>query len=267
MFLLGGLLILAQGSAIAPRFAPLIFEHLIDLKPDGTFRLNLDFFDYCTGLTMTNGWFDELFGGPPRKPEELLTQREMDLAASIQVVTEEVVLRLSRSIARSTGLKKLCLAGGVALNCVANGKVLRDRQFEDIWVQPAAGDAGGALGAALIAYHLYQGQPRKLPGNGTDLMKGAYLRPSFAREECEQRLRAVGAQFTVLDDVGTINACAQSLADGKALGWFQERMEFGPRALGGRSVLGDAVADNAVGLEPQGQIPRVVSAVRAFGAA
>lgn len=223
-----------------PRFAPLIFEHLIDLKPDGTFRLNLDFFDYCTGLTMTNGRFDEVFGGPPRKPEQPLTQREMDLAASIQVVTEEVVLRLSRSIARSTGLKKLCLAGGVALNCVANGKVLRDGQFEDIWIQPAAGDAGGALGAALVAYHLYKGQPRKPLGNGADLMKGAYLGPSFAQQECEQRLSAAGAHFSVLDDEATISACAQTLADGKALGWFQGRMEFGPRALGGRSVLGDA---------------------------
>lgn len=223
-----------------PRFAPKILEHLIDLKPDGTFRLNLDFFDYCTGLTMTNARFDELFGGPPRRPEEKLTQREMDLAASIQAVTEEVVLRLSRSIARSTGLKKLCLAGGVALNCVANGKVLRDSQFEDIWIQPAAGDAGGALGAALVAYHMYKGQPRTLPGHGTDLMKGAYLGPAFAQEECEQRLRAVGARFAVLDDAGTVDACAQALADGRALGWFQGRMEFGPRALGGRSILGDA---------------------------
>ncbi|HXF47568.1 MAG TPA: carbamoyltransferase [Burkholderiaceae bacterium] len=223
-----------------PRFAAKILEHLIDLKPDGTFRLNLDFFDYCTGLTMTNARFDELFGGPPRKPEDKLTQREMDLAASIQAVTEEVVLRLTRSIARATGLKKLCLAGGVALNCVANGKVLRDGQFEDIWIQPAAGDAGGALGAALVAYHMYKGQPRKLPGNGTDLMKGSYLGPSFTQDECERRLRAVGARFAVLDDAGTIDACAQALAEGKALGWFQGRMEFGPRALGGRSILGDA---------------------------
>lgn len=223
-----------------PRFAPKILEHLIDLKPDGTFRLNLDFFDYCTGLTMTNARFDELFGGPPRKPEDKLTQREMDLAASIQTVTEEVVLRLTRSIARSTGLKKLCLAGGVALNCVANGKVLRDGQFEDIWIQPAAGDAGGALGAALVAYHMYKGQPRKLPGNGTDLMRGAYLGPAFTQDECERRLRAVGARFAVLDDAGTIDTCAKTLAEGKALGWFQGRMEFGPRALGGRSILGDA---------------------------
>jgi carbamoyltransferase len=189
---------------------------------------------------MTNGAFDELFGGPPRKPEEPLTQREMDLAASIQVVTEEVVLRLARSIAKSTGLKKLCLAGGVALNCVANGKVLRDGQFEDIWVQPAAGDAGGAVGAALATYHLYKGQPR-IPRNGAgDLMKGGYLGPSFAQIECEERLRAAGARFTTLDDDATISACARALAEGKAVGWFQGRMEFGPRALGARSILGDA---------------------------
>jgi carbamoyltransferase len=223
-----------------PRFAPLILEHLIDLKADGTFRLNLDFFDYCTGLTMTNSRFDELFGGPPRKAEAPLAQREMDLAASVQAVTEEVVLRLTRSIARTTGLKKLCLAGGVALNCVANGKVLRDRQFEDIWVQPAAGDAGGALGAALVTYHMYKGQPR-FPLNGaSDHMKGAYLGPRFQQKECEERLRAAGARFTVLDDESTLSACAQALADGKAVGWFQGRMEFGPRALGGRSILGDA---------------------------
>jgi len=223
-----------------PRFAPRIFEHLMDLKPDGTFRLNLEFFNYCTGLTMTNGRFDKLFGGPPRKPEELLTQREMDLAASIQVVTEEVVLRLARSIARSTGLKKLCLAGGVALNCVANGKVLRDGQFEDIWIQPAAGDAGGALGAAMVAYHLYKGQPRKRPGSAGDLMRGSYLGPSFSDNECEARLRAAGARFKTLDDDAMIAASARALADGKALGWFQGRMEFGPRALGARSILGDA---------------------------
>ena len=222
-----------------PRFASLIQEHLIDIKPDGTFRLNLDYFDYCTGLTMTNKRFDALFGGPPRRPEAALTQREMDLAASIQAVTEEVVLRLTRSVAKSTGLKKLCLAGGVALNCVANGKVLRDGAFEDIWIQPAAGDAGGAVGAALATYHMHQGQPRA-PGNGVrDLMKGSYLGPGYAQKECEKRLHAAGARFTVLDDDATIAACAQALADGKAVGWFQGRMEFGPRALGARSILGD----------------------------
>jgi carbamoyltransferase len=223
-----------------PTFAKQILEHLMDLKPDGTFRLDLDYFDYCTGLTMTNSKFDALFGGPPRKPEQRLTQREMDLAASIQAVTEEVVLRLGRSVAQATGQTKLCLAGGVALNCVANGKLLRAGSFDDIWIQPAAGDAGGALGAALVAYHIYKGQRRTLPTNGGDMMKGAYLGPSFTQEECESRLREAGARFTVLDDLGTIDACAQALADGKALGWFQGRMEFGPRALGGRSILGDA---------------------------
>jgi carbamoyltransferase len=223
-----------------PRFAKLIYDHLIDLKPDGSFRLDLDYFDYCTGLTMTNARFHDLFGGPPRKPEVWLTQREMDLAASIQAVTEEVVLRLTRSITAETGLKDLCLAGGVALNCVANGKVLRDGHVRDVWIQPAAGDAGGALGAALIAYHLYKGQPRAALNGAGDRMKGAYLGPEFAQQECEKRLRAAGARFTVLDDDALTAACAQSLADGKALGWFEGRMEFGPRALGGRSILGDA---------------------------
>jgi carbamoyltransferase len=223
-----------------PRFVQAILEHLIDLKPDGSFRLNLDFFNYCTGLTMTNGRFDELFGGPPRKPEDKLTQREMDLAASIQAVTEEVVLRLTRSIATSTGLRKLCLAGGVALNCVANGKVLRDGRFDDVWIQPAAGDAGGALGAALVAYYLYKDQPRRAPDGKRDSMKGAYLGPSFSQSEIEQRLRAAGARFTTVADDALIDLCAKDLADGKAVGWFQGRMEFGPRALGGRSILGDA---------------------------
>ncbi len=215
-------------------------EHLIDVKPDGSFRLDLDYFDYCTGLTMTNEKFDALFGGPPRKPEQKLTQREMDLAASIQAVTEEVVLRLGRSVAEATGQKKLCLAGGVALNCVANGKLLRAGPFEDIWIQPAAGDAGGALGAALVAYHMYKDQPRPLTANGADRMKGSYLGPAFTQTEIEARLRAAGARFDSLSDDATVDACARALADGKALGWFQGRMEFGPRALGGRSILGDA---------------------------
>src|SRR5215510_14180622 len=223
-----------------PKYAQLIFDHLIDLKPDGTFRLNLEYFNYCTGLTMTNGRFDELFGGAPRKPEARLTQREMDLAASIQAVTEEVVLRLTRSIARDTGLRNLCLAGGVALNCVANGKVLRDGGFKDLWIKPAAGDAGGALGAALVAYHLYKHQPRlELNGSG-DRMNGVYLGPSFSQQECEARLRDAGARFSVLSDEGVVNTCARDLAEGRAVGWFQGRMEFGPRALGARSILGDA---------------------------
>ena len=223
-----------------PKYAQLILDHLIDLKPDGTFRLDLEYFNYCTGLTMTNGRFDELFGGVPRKPEARLTQREMDLAASIQAVTEEVMLRLARSIAGETALPNLCLAGGVALNCVANGKVFRDGGFKDIWIQPAAGDAGGALGAALVAYHLYKGQPRPdLNGSG-DFMKGAYLGPAVSQQECEARLHDAGARFTVLGDEAVVDACARDLAEGRAVAWFQGRMEFGPRALGARSILGDA---------------------------
>ena len=223
-----------------PKYAQLVFDHLIDVKPDGTFRLNLEYFNYCTGLTMTNGRFDELFGGPPRNPEARLTQREMDLASSIQAVTDEVVLRLTRSIAEDTGVRNLCLAGGVALNCVANGKVLRDGRFRDLWIQPAAGDAGGALGAALVAYHLYKGQPRPAVNGSGDSMKGAYLGPSFSQQECEARLRDAGARLAVLSDDAMVDACARDLADGRAVGWFQGRMEFGPRALGARSILGDA---------------------------
>ncbi len=223
-----------------PKYARLIYDHLMDLKPDGTFRLDMSYFDYCTGLTMTNAKFDELFGSQPRKSEEKLTQREMDIAASIQAVTEEVVLRLTRSLAAETGMKNLCLAGGVALNCVANGKVLRDRKFDGIWIQPAAGDAGGALGAALAASHLYKSQPRPAAINGHDRMRGSYLGPAFTQTDIEQRLRKAGARFETLSDDELIKQCAQALAEEKALGWFQGRMEFGPRALGGRSVLGDA---------------------------
>lgn len=221
-----------------PRYAQRIYDHLIDLKTDGSFRLDQAYFNYCTGLTMTNNRFNELFGGSPRKSDEPLTQRHMDLAASVQTMTEEVMLRLTRAIARETGMKNLCLAGGVALNCVANGKILRDGQFENIWIQPAAGDAGGALGAALAAHHLYKGQPRNVDGQ-RDSMKGSYLGPSFAQSEIEQRLTAAGAKFEVLPDEALFQACARDLAAGKVLGWFQGRMEFGPRALGGRSILGD----------------------------
>ena len=221
-----------------PKYAKAIFEHLIEVKPDGSFRLNMDYFDYCTGLRMTNGRFDKLFGGPPRKSEDLLTQREMDLAASIQAVLEEVVLRLGRNIAAQTGQQNLCLAGGVALNCVANGKLLRDGCFERVWIQPAAGDAGGALGAALTAYHGYQRQPRKL-NNAADAMRGSYLGPSFEQEEIERRLTVAGAQFVVLEEADMVRRTAESLAAEHGVGWFQGRMEFGPRALGNRSILGD----------------------------
>ena len=221
-----------------PKYSKLILDNVIDVKEDGSFRLDLSYFDYCTGLRMTNRKFDELFGAPARDPETPLTQREMDIAASIQDVTEEVVLRLGRSIAKETGEKNLCLAGGVALNCVANGKLQRDNCFENIWVQPAAGDAGGALGAALVAYHHFQGQPRKLNG-AADNMKGSYLGPTFAQDDIEARLTAAGAKFTVLSSADTIDKTADALAAEKAVGWFQGRMEFGPRALGGRSILGD----------------------------
>ena len=222
-----------------PKYARLILEHLMDLKDDGTFRLNQEYFNYCTGLTMTNGKFDELFGGKPRKPDELVRQRDMDLAASIQVVTEEVMLRLTRALAQETGQKHLCLAGGVALNCVANGKILRDGAFERIWIQPAAGDAGGALGAAFAAYHLFKDQPRQLNGV-RDGMHGAYLGPAFAQAEIERRLADAGAVFDVLPEDAMIASTVAALADEKAVGWFQGRMEFGPRALGARSILGDA---------------------------
>ncbi|AZG78058.1 carbamoyltransferase family protein [Methylocystis rosea] len=225
-----------------PKYADVILDSLIDLKPDGTFRLDQSYFDYCTGLRMTNAKFDELFGGPARKPEELLTQRHMDLAASIQAVTEEIVLRLTRALAKETGARNLCLAGGVALNCVANGKLLRDGSFDQIWIQPAAGDAGGALGAALAGYYHYKKNPRSLNGGG-DAMRGSYLGPSFPQAEIERRLHAVGARFEPMAEGDLIEAAARDLADEKAVGWFQGRMEFGPRALGGRSILGDPRSD------------------------
>jgi len=221
-----------------PKYVEKIFDSLVDLKDDGSYRLDLGYFNYCTGLTMTNGRFHDLFGGEPRKPEQLLDQRHMDLAASIQKATEEIVLRLARSLAKETGAANLCLAGGVALNCVANGKILRERNFERIWIQPAAGDAGGAVGAALAAHYQFNGAAR--PSNGAaDSMSGAYLGPSYAQAEIESRLNKAGARFAVLDDQDLISRTVEALADEKAVGWFQGRMEFGPRALGARSILGD----------------------------
>ena len=221
-----------------------ILDHLIDLKEDGTFRLNLDYFDYGAGLKMTNRKFDVLFGGPPRRADEPITQRHMDLAASIQAVVEEVVLRLTRSLRKEVGLPSLCLAGGVALNCVANGKILQDGQFNDIWVQPAAGDAGGALGAALLASHRLFGAPRNgeadMRTNGNDAMRGAYLGPEFSLGQVRQALDSVNASYRELAEGELIDAAAAALATGKAVGWFQGRMEFGPRALGNRSILADA---------------------------
>ena len=221
-----------------PRYAQKILDHLVDLKPDGSFRLNLDYFNYSTGLTMTNGKFDTLFEGPARKPDQLLNERHMDLAASVQAVLEEAVLRMTRSLASETGAKNLCLAGGVALNCVANGKILRDGCFERIWVQPASGDAGGALGAALAAYHLLQNQPRRVCGC-SDRMHGSYLGPEFGQDDIEQRLSKLGASYEVFEEPKLLDECVDALVQEKAIGWFQGRMEFGPRALGARSILAD----------------------------
>src|SRR6266404_6343077 len=220
-----------------PKYAQLILDHLIDLKPDGSFRLDMSYFDYCTGLTMTNERFAKLFGAPVRSPNKLLTPFHMDVAASIQAVLDEAVLRLTRSLAKQTGSRNLCLAGGVALNCVANGKVLREGRFDNIWIQPAAGDAGGAVGAALAAYHLFKSQPRKT--DAADGMSGAYLGPSFPQAEIERRLSAAGANFGVLGEDEMAETTAQALVGQKVVGWFQGRMEFGPRALGARSILGD----------------------------
>ncbi len=219
-----------------PRFAKLMFDHLIDVKPDGSFWLDQSYFNYATGLTMTNDKFAKLFGQPARAEGEPLTAFHMDMAASLQHVTEEVVLKLTRALRRETGQRNLCLAGGVALNCVANGRVLRDGKFDHIYIQPAAGDAGGALGAAYAGYHLFGKQPRKAGG---DAMRGAYLGPKFEQADIEARLTAAGARFDVIDDATLLTTLAADLAQGMAAGWFQGRMEFGPRSLGGRSILGD----------------------------
>ena len=225
-----------------PKYVDLILDNLIDVKPDGSYRLNMSYFDYCTGLTMTNDRFAKLFGAPVRGPEELLTSFHMDVAASIQAVLDEVVLRMTRNLATQTGSRNLCLAGGVALNCVANGKVLRDGRFENIWIQPAAGDAGGALGAALAAIHVFKGRPRKT--NGSDGMSGSFLGPGFAQADIERRLATAGARFSVLSEDALIETTAQALAAQQAVAWFQGRMEFGPRALGARSILGDPRSPN-----------------------
>src|SRR5574343_37610 len=220
-----------------PKYAQLIKDHLIDIKEDGSFHMDMSYFNYCTDLTMTNDKFATLFGGPARQSEGTLTQREMDLAASVQAVTEEVVIKLAKGIRKSTGQKNLCLAGGVALNCVVNGKLLRENVFDNLWVQPASGDAGGAIGAALGAYHLMLNQSRTVKAG--DAMKGSYLGPVYAQHDIEQRLKSAGAVFTVVSEDGMIAETAQALADGKAVGWHQGRMEFGPRALGGRSIIAD----------------------------
>ena len=220
-----------------PKYAQLILDHLIDLKPDGSFRLDMSYFDYCTGLTMINERFAKLFGQPVRSSNQLLTQFHMDVAASIQCVLDQAVLYLTRSLANRSSARNLCLAGGVALNCVTNGKVLRDGKFERLWIQPAAGDAGGAIGAALAAFHQFRGGPRSIAA--TDGMSGALLGPEFSQNEIERRLTACGARFAVLGDDEMIETTAQALSDQLAVGWFQGRMEFGPRSLGARSILGD----------------------------
>ena len=221
-----------------PRYAGLILDHLLDVKRDGSFWLNQDYFEYATGLTMTNARFHALFGGPPRDPDQPLTQRHMDLAASVQKVTEEVMLRMTRELARSYAIPNLCLAGGVALNCVANGKILREGCFERVYVQPAAGDAGGALGAALAAYHIHLNRPRHLNG-AMGGMQGSYLGPEFSQPEIERRLKTAGARYETLGDDGMLSRTVDRIVAGDAVGWFQGRMEFGPRALGARSILGD----------------------------
>lgn len=222
-----------------PKYVQAIYDNLLDLKEDGTFRMKIDYFNYCTGLTMTNGKFDDLFGGPPRKSESVLTQRDMDLACSIQEVTEEVMLRLGRTLHRETGAENLCLAGGVALNCVGNGRILREGPYKGLWIQPSAGDAGGAVGAALTAWHELEGKPRTADGT-SDSMQGSLLGPSYTNETIEEFLRNKEAAYQCMSDVVLFDLLADELASGKVIGWFQGRMEFGPRALGARSIIGDA---------------------------
>ncbi|HUP44145.1 MAG TPA: carbamoyltransferase, partial [Thermoanaerobaculia bacterium] len=220
-----------------PRYADLIRGHLIEIREDGSFRMDMRYFNYAQGLTMTNERFHRLFGGPPREPESLLTQRDLDLAASIQQVTEEVVLRIARNVREETGQRNLCLAGGVALNCVANGRILREVPFDDIWIQPAAGDAGGSVGAALAVWHHYLGKERN--GDG-ETQRGSYLGPSYSNDEIETFLRGAGAVYRVVPDDELIPRAVRFIADGKIIGWFGGRLEFGPRALGARSIIGDA---------------------------
>ena len=221
-----------------PKYAQRIRDHLIDVKPDGSFHVAQEYFDYATGLTMTNARFHDLFGGAPRRPESPLAQRDMDLAASVQAVTEDVVARLTTSAAKETGQRNLCLAGGVALNCVANGKLKRSRAFDGIWVQPAAGDAGGALGAAYAAWHQHYERPRRTSA-GVDAMLGSFLGPAFDDDAIASRIEDLGGAVRRLDGQAAIDCAADALAKGQAVGWFQGRMEFGPRALGARSIVAD----------------------------
>jgi len=221
-----------------PKYVDVIYRELMDVREDGSFTLNQKYFNYLTGLTMTNGAFDKLFGGPPRVPETKLTQREMDLARSIQVVCEDIMLRMVRTAHRETGMDNLCLAGGVALNCVGNGRILREGPFRRLWIQPAAGDAGGALGVAQLIWHRYCRKPRTVTPD-KDGMKGAYLGPAFSTEDIEEYLRSQGASYERLPQGELLRRVAELLAAEKVVGWFDGRMEFGPRALGARSILGD----------------------------
>ena len=234
----GGYKVMGLAPYGEPRYVDVIRRELVDLREDGSFTLNQKYFNYLTGLTMTNGAFDKLFGGPPRVPESKLTQREMDLARSVQVVCEEILLRMACTVQRETGMENLCLAGGVALNCVANGRLLREGPFRRLWIQPAAGDAGGALGVAQLIWHRYCGQPR-IGVAGRDGMKGAYLGPEFSPQEIEAYLRSQGARYQRLEGECLRRHVATLLAQEKVVGWFDGRMEFGPRALGARSILGD----------------------------
>lgn len=222
-----------------PRYADTILEHLVDLKEDGSFKMNMEYFDYCAGLTMTNKKFHNLFGGPPRVPETNMSQKDLDLAASLQNVTEKIILRMAAHIKKITGEKNLCLAGGVALNCVANGELLRSGLFENIWIQPAAGDAGGALGSALTAYYLHAKNERKSTGL-RDVQKGSYLGPVYTNKEIKEFLTANQLPYSYVDTDLLLHKVADYLIEGKIIGWFQGRMEFGPRALGNRSIIGDA---------------------------
>lgn len=222
-----------------PKYKKLIYDHLIDVKEDGSFRMNMEYFNYCQGLTMTNEKFHKLFGGPPRVPETKLTQKEMDLARSLQEVTEEIVLKIGNYVYKETGLKDVCLAGGVALNCVANGRLLREGPFENIWIQPAAGDAGGALGAALIGWHKYHNQPRIADGKN-DQQKGSYLGPQFSDEEINSFIKSNNLVAKKYEEDELLKIVADLIANEKVIGWFDGRMEFGPRALGARSIIGDA---------------------------
>lgn len=222
-----------------PKYKKLIYDHLIDVKEDGSFRMNMEYFNYCQGLTMTNEKFHKLFGGPPRVPETKLTQKEMDLARSLQEVTEEIVLKIGNYVCKETGLKDVCLAGGVALNCVANGRLLREGPFENIWIQPAAGDAGGALGAALIGWHKYYNQPRIADGKN-DQQKGSYLGPQFSDEEINSFIKSNNLVAKKYEEDELLKIVADLIANEKVIGWFDGRMEFGPRALGARSIIGDA---------------------------